>query len=86
MARKAPSHTKVMEGTIDVAKFSASVLEGLCRIIEEEMLALYHRLSPTLKQRLQEPGQRTGPGTDQGPQLDLEQGVQPGRDGGSAES
>ena len=57
-----------MRGSIDASHFSASVLEGLCKIIEEEMLALYFRLSPAVKQRLQEIGKESSQGSASSPE------------------
>ena len=57
-----------MRGSIDASHFSASVLEGLCKIIEEEMLALYFRLSEPVKLRLQEIGAESSQGAKASPE------------------
>jgi hypothetical protein len=53
----------MMVGTVEVGRFSAAVLEGLCRILEEEADAIYHRLSPSLRSRLQSYDQEAGIGS-----------------------
>lgn len=67
-----------MRGTVEIGRFSSALLEGLCSVIEDEVDALYHRLSPALKSRLQSYGEKTSPDPEKGPEVEVAEGVQRG--------
>ena len=68
-----------MRGTVEVGRFSSALLEGLSSILEDEVDALYHRLSPALKRRLQKYGEKARHGAEAGPEVEVAEGLQRGR-------